>query len=223
MTVVKKSVSTPKRVCNHDYCLRAKESLETEKGFDSRALHWRDVYFKDGFDTVEGEAVADSNRVTLCVLSSKNKLIRCSRSTIEVPGVDTNAVTRLKALYLRILREEGSVDPNAPVFRLRNGKVVSRQRIFHDSSYHHDVCRSSSQSGWKPLAAAWWSFDVSSSQSARRGHQEVWEMEQRCLQALHSCGVYGNGPMGRGGEPPGTTVRTQLSRWTVDESRHFCG
>jgi hypothetical protein len=114
---------------NHDYCLRAKESLETEKGFDSRALHWRDVYFKDGFDRVEGEAVADSNRVTLSVLSSKNKLIRCSRSTIEVPGVDTNAVTRLKALYLRILREEGSVDPNAPVFRLRNGKVASRKRI----------------------------------------------------------------------------------------------
>ena len=113
----------------HDYCLRAKEYLKTEKGFDPRALHWRDVYFKQAFAPVTGLGVADADRVTLSLLSSKNGLLRCTRSTVEVPNVDTNAVARIKALYLRVLREKGVVNPLDPVFLLKDGSILSRKQL----------------------------------------------------------------------------------------------
>ena len=112
-----------------DYCLRSKEYLKTEKGLDARSLHWKDCFFKAGHIAVEGKAVETANRLTCSLLSSKNGLLRCTRTTTEV-AVRANAVKRMKSLYLRILKETGSPpDPDAPVFRLKNGSVLSRSQV----------------------------------------------------------------------------------------------
>ena len=114
-----------------DYALRSMEYSEQDTGkVDPRALHWRDVFLKDGAQRLEGWAVRKCDRMTLSLCSSKNSLRRCTRTTYLMEAEFTNAVRLVRNRYLRILGETGKPpNPNAPVFQYKSGRTISRKGI----------------------------------------------------------------------------------------------
>ena len=115
-----------------DYCLRSLEYAERDDGkVHPKALHWRDVFLKDEEGIhLTGWAVRHTRRMTLSLLSSKNSLRRCTRTTYLLEAEPTNSVKLVRDRYLRILGETGKPpDPMAPVFQYASGKTVSRKRI----------------------------------------------------------------------------------------------
>ena len=113
-----------------EVCLRSKEYLEQDTGeFDPRGIHWRDVYFRSESETLEGEDVQKTEKITYSLMSSKNSLGRCTR-TIFLTNSPVSAVRMLTARYLRILKRTGSPpDPNKPVYELEDGKRISRRLV----------------------------------------------------------------------------------------------
>ena len=114
-----------------DYCLRSLEYSEQDSGkVDERALHWRDVFFKLERKRLKGWEVRFMDRMTLSLLSSKNSLRRCTRTTYLLENEPTNAAKLVRDRYLRILGETGKPPkPNDPVFQYRSGRTISRKGI----------------------------------------------------------------------------------------------
>ena len=113
-----------------EVCLRSCEYTTKDNGeYDPKALHWRDVFFRNEVELATGPDVQEADRLTLSVSSNKNSLMRCTR-TIFLTSSSVSAVRLLKQRYLDILLRTGAPpEPNTPVFLLSTGKPISRRDI----------------------------------------------------------------------------------------------
>ena len=114
----------------HSFMLRAKEvSSRGKEGF-----LWEHVTFwgADG-KKLTGSGVKEAVRVTILVLSTKNKLGRCTRSLPAVPEGIMCSVRLLTEWYaFRTTQEGGPPSPQSNVFTMQNGSVVKRE-VIHDA------------------------------------------------------------------------------------------
>lgn len=120
------------------WCLRSKEYLAPTKAGKAPkgALKWRDIIFRGSdHEILVGPAVANTKRITASVLSSKNKLERCTRTTVMVDSDPLDAVKMLTFEYMNIYCRTGKPpDREAFVFELEDspGKVLSRAELSED-------------------------------------------------------------------------------------------
>ena len=117
------------------WCLRSKEYLAKTKGSkpDQQALKWKDVLFRtlEG-DRLQGKDVIKARKITLSVMSNKNKLARCTRTTRIVESDALDPVKMLIFEYNEILVRTGSPPADESfVFELADepGKFLSREEV----------------------------------------------------------------------------------------------
>ena len=89
----------------------------------SGALKWKDIIFrhKDG-RLLSGWEVPHTWKLTRSVLSTKNKLQRCTRTTSMVKSDPLDAVKILVFEYTNILARTVRLHPRPVRFRLRVGR-----------------------------------------------------------------------------------------------------
>ena len=114
-----------------DFMLRSKEYLLQDNNvMDPAALHWKDFFPKCDHENLSGADVSKMTHGTLSLMSSKNSLLRCTRTVPLLEGIAHNAPKLLRDLYLVILARTGSPPkPEDPIFKLSNGVVYSRKQM----------------------------------------------------------------------------------------------